>query len=130
MVEEDFLNPSRTGEDEASHESMLALRSLQVELYTNVYRYQIQIIQQYSRHRATRFLNDVCGSSAWKTSLSSIQDLETQIDKVTKYAGQRKLEEQMKLLEDTVKHHSEQQEAILKTLDVNSALESTEVSTC
>ncbi|KAI1134357.1 WD40 repeat-like protein [Hypoxylon sp. FL0543] len=83
LMEDDFLQP-RTGDtnpSESDHKLALSLQAKTIELYSNVYKYQIRVVLHFGRSTLGRYSRDLVVSNDWKGMIQKLKATETEIDR-------------------------------------------------
>ncbi|KAI1390053.1 uncharacterized protein F4822DRAFT_428400 [Hypoxylon trugodes] len=83
--EDNFLQPTPRHLDPPGiyFDLALSLQSKTIELYSNVYEYQIRIIRHYSHSTLIRYGRDFIVSDDWKGKIGNVRAIETEIIKLS-----------------------------------------------
>ncbi|KAI0601484.1 WD40 repeat-like protein [Biscogniauxia sp. FL1348] len=81
VMENDFLQPTKKDSMLSTvYQLLLSLQSKTIELYSNIYRYQIRVILHFDRSTFSRYLTDLLVSDDWKGMVQSLKDTEAAIN--------------------------------------------------
>lgn len=106
IVEKKFLDDSEKPE-RVYEKSLYAIRAEIVELYTEIYYYQMRFIRHYSRHKPAQIVRGALGSADWKASLSTIEKKGEEISNKLSRMDIQRLRDVFNLLESDLRSMNE-----------------------